>query len=375
MVRRGFNRNIRGRDDSDNPLYHSLKHAAEKIQKSPEDDFDKIFIVPDEEVFFIDDQEIAVENATHAMKGDEEYVLIDNTWYPVTHDTDDGIADVDDDESEPQIEQDYAPGNQSSGIGVLTIFFAALLIIGAFAFFIFPSMANSMEDPLVEKVTPTSGSSQVANDGSLKSTTITTTMITPIPTTTTPIEYIERSYHWTYGRHNPMFKISIPKPLYEYYKAQPHDNKKYAKYAITDKDRKVLNAIITSFRENSDSKSDTAYNIIAFVQSLPYVTDKVSTGYNDYARYPIETLVENGGDCEDTAILTAAFLKEMDYNVVLLRFPKHVAVGITCSDCTGRYYTYNDHNYFYLETTGTNWKVGQIPPDLKDEKNVKVLPM
>ena len=194
-------------------------------------------------------------------------------------------------------------------------------------------------------------------------------------TSPTQVEYIYRSYQWSYGGSSHRYSIGIPKDLYEFYQNQSHDNKDYAKYAITDNDRKVLTKITSTFQEKSDSKTTAAYNIVAFVQSLPYVTDKVSTGYDDYARYPIETLVDNGGDCEDTAILTAALLKEMNYSVILLRFPKHVAVGITCSGCSGRYYTYKNREYFYLETTGTNWEVGQIPPDLKDEKNVKALPI
>lgn len=151
MVRRGYNRNISGRDDSDNPLYHSLKHAAEKIQKSPEDDFDKIFIVPDEEIFFIDGQERAVENATHAMKGDEEYVLIDNTWYPITYETEEVVDDSENEEEvydsegdEKPVDSDYTPEPQyyeesvkpSSETGmwgsvILVIIFAILVFLFA----------------------------------------------------------------------------------------------------------------------------------------------------------------------------------------------------------------------------------------------------
>jgi len=87
--------------------------------------------------------------------------------------------------------------------------------------------------------------------------------------------------------------MQIPKPLYEYYQQQPHD-RNYAKYAISERDRKVLDRIILDFKENTDSKSEVAYNIVAFVQSLPYFKDDISTGYDNYPRYPIETLVDNG---------------------------------------------------------------------------------
>jgi len=33
----------------------------------------------------------------------------------------------------------------------------------------------------------------------------------------------------------------------------------------------------------------------AFVQSLPYTSDLVTTGYDNYPRYPIETLIDMAG--------------------------------------------------------------------------------
>jgi hypothetical protein len=188
-----------------------------------------------------------------------------------------------------------------------------------------------------------------------------------VQTTTTAIEYLERSFQWTYGGRSLRYTINIPKPLYDYYRNQVHDSN-YSKYALSRNDRKVLDRIITSFEENADSKTEAAYNVVAFVQSLPYFKDDVSTGYDNYARYPIETLVDNGGDCEDTAILTAALLKEMNYDVVLINPPGHMAIGITCSDCSGISYTHDGKKYYYLETTERNWKVGQMPDKYKNTK-------
>lgn len=187
-----------------------------------------------------------------------------------------------------------------------------------------------------------------------------------VQTTTTAIEYKERSYEWTYGGRNMKFTIKIPKSLYDYYRNLVHD-KNYSKYALSRDDRKVLDQIITSFEEHADSKTEAAYNVVAFVQSIPYSKDYVTTGLGDYPRYPIETLVDGSGDCEDTAILTAALLKEMNYDVVLINPPGHMAIGITCSKCSGTPYTYNGKKYYYLETTGCNWKVGQIPDEYKNQ--------
>jgi hypothetical protein len=109
---------------------------------------------------------------------------------------------------------------------------------------------------------------------------------------------------------------------------------------------------------------ETVSFAVSFVQSLPYTTDSVTTVYDDYPRYPIETLVDNGGDCEDTAILMAALLNTMGYEVVLSDFTQHVAVGVLGSEgISGTYWTHNGGKYYYLETTGKGWEIGELPPE------------
>jgi hypothetical protein len=249
----------------------------------------------------------------------------------------------------------YLVNKTNIGSTALPMFFSFAFVMGIGYFVLFPMILNTHTN---EGTIPSSTISTPNGYSSEKSTQI---------TTATPVEYYTRNYHWTYDRQSFTYTISIPKPLYVYYRNQPHD-RNYAKYALSRNDRKVLDRIITSFEEKADSKTEAAYNVVAFVQSLPYFKDDVSTGYDDYARYPIETLIDNGGDCEDTAILTAALLKEMNYNVVLINPPGHMAVGITCSDCSGTSYTHDGKKYYYLETTGRNWKVGQIPDEYKNTK-------
>jgi len=108
---------------------------------------------------------------------------------------------------------------------------------------------------------------------------------------------------------------------------------------------------------------------VSFVQSIPYKTDKESTGMDEYYKYPIETLVEGCGDCEDSAILTATIVRDMGYGVVLLRFYDHMAVGVKGGEnMHGTYWTYNGERYFYLETTNTGWEIGQIPDKYRQER-------
>ena len=114
---------------------------------------------------------------------------------------------------------------------------------------------------------------------------------------------------------------------------------------------------------------------ISFVQSLNYTSDLESSGYDQYPRFPYETLYENGGDCEDTSILCVAILQEMGYDVVLLELPEHMAIGIKCdSEQKGKCFEYKGRDYYYLETTGSNWQIGELPEEYAGQP-VKVIPV
>ncbi len=72
----------------------------------------------------------------------------------------------------------------------------------------------------------------------------------------------------------------------------------------------------------------------------------------------LETLHDKQGDCEDKAILTAALLENLGYNVSLLRLPQHMAVGVHLNETIPLYSYYIDE-YYFLETTTlhmTRWE-------------------
>ena len=106
----------------------------------------------------------------------------------------------------------------------------------------------------------------------------------------------------------------------------------------------------------------------SFVQNFKYEEDTDG----EYPNYPVETLFDKKGDCEDTAILTAALLQSMGYDTVLIRFLSategeagHMAVGVAVAGVSGGYsYPYDGKNYYYLETTATSWELGDMPPDI-----------
>jgi len=108
---------------------------------------------------------------------------------------------------------------------------------------------------------------------------------------------------------------------------------------------------------------------LSFVQRLPYVPDDVTTGYDDYTKFIMETLTSLKGDCEDTSILFASILESepFNYDAVLMEPPGHMAVGLLMSKgFDGFAYIYEGDRYYYIETTTEGWGIGQIPDEYRD---------
>ena len=114
-------------------------------------------------------------------------------------------------------------------------------------------------------------------------------------------------------------------------------------------------------RHRGWSRQDRIDFVLSFVQSLPYTHDDVTTGYDEFRRYAIETLIEGGGDCEDTTILVGAILRGLGEKTALIFTPGHIALGVS-GNFSGASVTHNGTTYYYCETTGTGWTVGDLPP-------------
>lgn len=166
--------------------------------------------------------------------------------------------------------------------------------------------------------------------------------------------------------------MKIPVSLYDYYQELPRPpTKNYSVYVTHPLDDPFIDMLIDKIIKAAQQEGFTEYQTVefatAFVQSLPYAVDSVTTPYDEYPRYPIETLIDKGGDCEDSAILLASIINGMGYGVVLITLPNHVAVGIKGGEnIYGTYYEYGGSKYYYTETTGEGWKVGELPDEYKN---------
>lgn len=188
-------------------------------------------------------------------------------------------------------------------------------------------------------------------------------------------QYFEKEFAWNYGGSHWTWNLSIPKALYQAYKDVPvttrtHNGPSGYGFLTTTNDDYIkilaekLNETTTGLNYNS---YDQVSFVLAFVQSLPYTSDNVTTGHDEYPRFPIETLVDDGGDCEDTSILFATLTLALGYGTVYINPPDHYAVGILGNDISGTSFTYNDKKYYYCETTGNGFKIGQLPDEFSGQ--------
>ncbi len=189
-------------------------------------------------------------------------------------------------------------------------------------------------------------------------------------------DYYEKDFEWDYKDRHWTWSLSIPKSLYNNYKSVSVSLKTrngIAGYGfLTTTDDDFLKIVADKLQDAASDKGYNTYDTVsfalAFVQSLLYTSDSETSGYDEYPRFPLETLVDDGGDCEDTSILFATLTLIMNYSTVYINPPDHVAVGVWGKDLPGTYYTYNDKNYYYCETTGEGFEIGETPIAYRNQK-------
>ena len=201
---------------------------------------------------------------------------------------------------------------------------------------------------------------------------------------------INRSYNWEF--ENQEYTILIAFDRKEYNKARstpraeprnPEDYLRYARQFVRD-GTDALEDLVRAFhrvmrqRWNAERRANF---VLAFVQELPYRFDIEATGYDDYPKTAIETLVEGGGDCEDTSILCASILHGLELEVALIWLPPvpatratvaHLVIGVN-GNFKGDFYSYDNTNYYYCETTYKS-KLGGMPKKYGNIK-ARVLPI
>lgn len=179
-------------------------------------------------------------------------------------------------------------------------------------------------------------------------------------------EILDRPNGSTHYRLN----VAVSQSLYEYYLGKSHklnSNNDFAKFVTPY----ALKPIADSLWEIYTDDEDFANGVLMIVHQIPYQETLP-------AKYPVETIVENKGDCDLFSYVAASIMKAGGLDVVLLYYEQeaHMNVGVhishTPNDARGQVYyvTYNNIRYYMAECTGedwqTGWRVGECPQDLRE---------
>ncbi len=181
---------------------------------------------------------------------------------------------------------------------------------------------------------------------------------------------VTRRFDWVdyISGKDTVIEVEFNRASYDYYKtvARITNYRDSGEYLNEENNRKFVRFFADQITSISDARGYDDYNKIhlaaQFVQSIPYDYDINSRGLEDYPKYPIETVFEYRGDCEDVAFFLAGIIREFGYDVAMLLYDDHMALGVAgVPGASGTYYTSGGKDYFYLEATGFGWKLGEIP--------------
>jgi hypothetical protein len=204
-----------------------------------------------------------------------------------------------------------------------------------------------------------------------------TGIITPIALS----ENYDRAYNCNaqFGLNNHKIYVSVPQSLYEYYQTKTHTLRNETDYQnfVTPEAVATIAENIRNMTSTEDySDEEFANAVLTLVHEIPYVESDV--------KYPVETLVNNQGDCDTVSLLAASILKAGGLDVVLFYYPKvaHMNIGVSLPNkpysdwwAPPTSYEYNGKEYWMAECTPkAEWQVGDQPDSLSGEKPI-IIPL
>jgi len=191
-----------------------------------------------------------------------------------------------------------------------------------------------------------------------------------------------REFNWKFQGRTYTWSMNITEASYDYFSSLDRPVRRYQErsvwkvqpaydiYVSHRDDDPFIDALAQALLQQAQKErftdNEAASFTLAFVQSLNYTRDEVTTSYDEYPRFPVETLVDEGGDCEDTAILYASLVIAMGYGSIMVSPPQHMAVGVQAdAGFRGVKYPYKGLEYAYAETTGDGYGIGDIPDEYR----------
>ncbi|MEM2202156.1 MAG: Ig-like domain-containing protein [Candidatus Bathyarchaeia archaeon] len=179
------------------------------------------------------------------------------------------------------------------------------------------------------------------------------------------------------GTRQYKLNVIVTQSLYEYYVWQSHEQvseEDFPKFVTPHALEPIAEKLWEIYKGDYES---FANGVLMIVHQIPY---EVTVP----AKYPVETIVENRGDCDLFSYVAASIMKAGGLDVVLLYYEDkaHMNVGVSLPNApryarTQAYYVnYGGIKYYIAECTGgnwrTGWRVGECPPDLIGENPIVI---
>lgn len=178
----------------------------------------------------------------------------------------------------------------------------------------------------------------------------------------------EQQYFLLKGQSTYRLTLSITHSLYEYYQQKNHqltqDN--FASFVTPYS----LALVAEDIRSIFPDEENFVNAVLMLVHQIPYQIV-------EEAKYPVETIVENKGDCDLLSYVATSLIKSQDLSVVLLYYEQesHMNIGVsllnppTNARATISHVDYMETRYYIAECTGDDWRngwrVGECPPELE----------
>ena len=148
----------------------------------------------------------------------------------------------------------------------------------------------------------------------------------------------------------------------------------------TNKVHQVLRYIDRQARKAGLGEIDTMQFILDFVQkpNIEYEFDDKCEEIGcprEYARYPDETMYDGRGDCDCKAVLAAVLFREAGYKTAYLTTSNHAAIAVAMKSKSAAelvsmadqsLVTNDGYMYFFCETTGDGFKIGDLGDTTKE---------
>jgi len=178
----------------------------------------------------------------------------------------------------------------------------------------------------------------------------------------------EREYILLRGHSTYRLTLSITPSLYEYYQGKSHQltPRNFATFVTPY----VMSPPSGDIRSISSDDEEFVNLVLMLVHQIPYQVVQEP-------RYPVETIVDDRGDCDLFSFIASSLIKAQDMDVVLFYYEQesHMNVGVHLPSpprdarSTVTYVDYGGTRYYMAECTGNDWqngwRVGECPQELE----------